>query len=237
MEAIVPDDLTFIRGIEFSCVTEAGKCHILGYGYDKDAQAFQDILQKGRDKRRLKLERRLTFMKERFGIEISQERREALFAMDSVGKPHLGRLLVSMGLAGSKDEAITTYVNPCQTGNGRLDGGEVIRAILASGGIPVWAHPYGGTGEKEVPQEAFERQLAVLLRAGLRGLECYYSKYTKDQIASLLDAAEKNGLLVSGGSDYHGKNKEDVQLGALGGDGEKVFAEKLTVLRECASKM
>lgn len=238
MEEIVPDDMTFIRGIEFSCITKAGKCHILGYGCGYGTQAFQDILQKGRAKRRTKLENRLTYLKERFDIEFPKETMETLFEMNSVGKPHLGNLLVSMGRAANKEEAIAKYIdsNPNRKEGDRLDAEETIGAILQSGGIPVWAHPYGGTGKEEVPQDAFERQLKILREAGLRGMECYYSKYAKGRVARLLDVANRSRLLVSGGSDYHGENKA-VKLGALGSGGEMVLAEKLTVLGECALKM
>ena len=90
----------------------------------------------------------------------------------------------------------------------------VIKAILESNGIPVWAHPFGGTGERERTIAEFEAQLKILVYAGLKGLECYYSKYEQDQVGLLVSYADKNGLLISGGSDYHGKNKK-VSLGEL----------------------
>lgn len=56
MQKIVPDDIVFIKGIEFSCKTEAGKCHILGYNYDENAPEFKKIIEEGIGKRRRKLE-------------------------------------------------------------------------------------------------------------------------------------------------------------------------------------
>ncbi len=55
MESIVPQNMTFIKGVEFSCITKAGKCHILGYGYDTHSNAIQKVLDMGREKRRNKL--------------------------------------------------------------------------------------------------------------------------------------------------------------------------------------
>ena len=235
MESIVPEDMRFIRGIEFSCITEAGKCHILGYGYDKNDKTFRNILEKGREKRRNKLERRLAFLSDEFGIQFSEEELHRLRTMNSVGKPHLGNLLVSMGLANDKNTAIEKYINPCKTESDRLDADEVIKAILASGGIPVWAHPYGGTGEREVSRENFQRQLRLLQKSGLLGLECYYSKYTEEQILSLLKAVNELRLLVSGGSDYHGRNKT-VRLCELNNYGVTIEAEQITVLNELARR-
>lgn len=229
MERIVPGDMKFIRGIEFSCKTEAGKCHILGYGYDNNAEAFENLLQKGREKRRNKLERRISFLMEKFGDVFTEEELRSMRERNSVGKPHLGNLLVLKGLAEDRNQAIEQYINPCRTESDRLEGQEVIRGILAAGGIPVWAHPYGGTGEKEVSGETFRKQLQVLMEAGLRGLECHYSKYTKEQVDSLIATAERHHLLISGGSDYHGRNK-NIAPGVLNNQGLAVETGQLTLL-------
>ena len=65
---------------------------------------------------------------------------------------------MSMGLAENKKDAIDKYINPCKTESDRLNATLVIRAILAAGGIPVWAHPYGGTDEREISHQKFEEQ-------------------------------------------------------------------------------
>ena len=229
IEGMVPKGMRFIRGIEFSCITEEGKLHILGYGYDSENVVFKELLNKGIENRRSKLEKRLSFLKDSFGIEFSAEKRDELLSSNSVGKPHLGHLLVSMGLADNRNEAIDKYINPCKTKDFRLDGREAINAILESGGIPVWAHPLGGNRERELSQNEFLRQLHLLTGAGLMGLECYYSKYNEEQISFLLSATTREGLYVSGGSDYHGKNR-DVPLGRLNNYGGRIDPEKLTIM-------
>lgn len=228
MQELVPGDMTFIKGIEFSCVTSAGKCHILGYGYDENAPEFQAVLEEGRTKRRAKLERRIDFLRDNFGIVFSEEELSALHSMNSVGKPHLGNLLVSKGYADSKDSAIRKFIDPCKTESERLDGEKVISAVLSAGGVPVWAHPLGGTGERLLSEEEFSRQLALLKAAGLKGLECYYSRYSEEQVQFLLGSAKSNGLYISGGSDYHGQNKT-VQLGELNAFGKVIFSDLITL--------
>lgn len=230
MEELVPDDMTFIRGIEFSSITDVGKCHILGYGCDWNNKGFLDLLEEGNVKRRNKLEKRILFLHDEYGIDIEEEQLAKLRAMKSVGKPHLGNLLVAMGLSDNKDEAIEKYINPCKTESDRIDGRKVIKAILSSGGIPVWAHPLGGTGESEKTHEYVEKQLEVLMGAGIKGLECYYSRYTMAQVKLLVELAKKNGLYISGGSDYHGKNKT-VMLGELNAEDVSVTSDMLTVLK------
>lgn len=229
METEVPPDMTFIRGIEFSAITEAGKCHILGYGCDWNKREFRDLLEEGENKRRDKLDRRLNFLREGFGIELSGDTVRMLRLENSVGKPHLGNLLVSEGYATDKNSAIEKYIEPCKTDTNRLDAAKVIKVILSTGGVPVWAHPLGGTDEREITVPEFEKQLSVLMDAGLIGLECYYSKYTDEQISMLVSVVKKNNLYISGGSDYHGQNKT-VKLGELSATGKAVDRDAINVL-------
>lgn len=169
IEPLVPENMMFIRGIEFGCITEVRNCHILGYGFTPVAKA-DDIKM-----------------------------------------------------------AIEKYIKPCQTNDIRLDAREAIEAILAAGGIPVWAHPYGGYGKRDMDDEEFNKQLHILMDAGLQGLECYYSAFDQEQVEKLLATAQKHNLLVSGGSDYHGDRK-NIQLGTLNAYGKIVTEEELTIV-------
>ncbi|MCR5747206.1 MAG: PHP domain-containing protein [Lachnospiraceae bacterium] len=230
MERIVPDDMEFIKGIEFSSITEAGKCHILAYDYDENDKLFQSMLEEGFTRRRNKMERRIAFLDSEFGIRLTEDELSHLRQMKSGGKPHLGNLLVAKGYAADKNAAIEKYLDPCKTESDRLDGSKVIKAILSSGGIPVWAHPFGGSEEKAVSIPTFEKQLRILMKAGLKGLECHYSKYTDEQVEYLTHSADINGLYISGGSDYHGTNKK-VPLGKLNATGSNADREKITILK------
>ena len=224
------EDLTFIPGVEFSCITDGGKCHILGYGYDPDCLLFLQTLEKVEDLRAEKLVRRLRFLDEKIGFRLSEQELDALKSIQSVGKPHIANLMVLKGYAKDRKEAID-IINKAPSIRSRIPGEEAIHAILEAGGIPVWAHPLGGEGEKRIKKEAFWRQLSILMDAGLQGLECYYSRYLMEECEFLREEAEKNGLLVSGGSDYHGTNK-DIPLGMLNATGEPIPEEKLTILNK-----
>ena len=207
--------LRFIPGIEFSCITESGKCHILGYGFDRTYPAFLSALSAGREKRREKLLLRLDYLKTHFGLDLSDAEKEWLRSIPSPGKPHLAKLLVDRGLAPDIATAIRNYVNPCPTGTDRIGADLAISAILAAGGTPVWAHPLGGEGERPLTGDQFTAQLQTLLGFGIRGLECYYSRYEDAQIRFLLETAQTRGLLITGGSDYHGTAKPGITPGKL----------------------
>lgn len=224
----LPEGISFVSGIEFSCRMRSGKCHILGYNCNTANQIFKDALNQGAALRRAKLEKRIEFLCDE-GYSFPDEELEKIRQMPSAGKPHLGNLMVKYGYAKDRKTAINDIINRCRTESSRIFAEIAMNAILASGGIPVWAHPMGGEGEKETRLEQFTIMLDELLAYGLKGLECYYSKYPLALCDKLAKTANENNLLISGGSDYHGRNKS-ISLGTLNAEGQGTVREKITIL-------
>lgn len=218
MEPLVPEGVRFVRGIEFSCADPAGKCHILGYGYDPDHPAFRAALAEGRQLRLAKMALRVEALARDHGIVLTEGELQWVMSHESPGKPHLGKVLMDRGLAPTLDRAIQGYLRDVP-GRDRIDAKTAVEAITAAGGFPVWAHPLGGEGEKRLTPERFSRLLQVLLGYGIRGMECWYSRYSMADVDFLLEQADRHGLTVTGGSDYHGTNKQDLPLGRLNTDG------------------
>ena len=214
MRESLPDDIKFIPGIELTSKARGVKCHILGYGIDENNPSLINLIEKGKLLRRNKLETRIKFLKEVWGIELNQEELNWLYARKSVVKTHVANVLVKRGLADNPVEAMQKYLDGCKTGNSRFDGEEAINTIKQAGGIPVWAHPLGGEGEEHLDKEEFFSRLEIMIACGIQGLECYYSRYSDAEISFLKDCANKKGLFITGGSDYHGGNKT-VILGQL----------------------
>ena len=218
MEPLVPEGVRFVRGIEFSCADPAGKCHILGYGYDPDHPAFRAALAEGRQLRLAKMALRIEALARDHGIVLTEGELQWVMSHESPGKPHLGQVLMDRGLAPTLDRAIQGYLRDVP-GRDRIDAKTAVEAITAAGGFPVWAHPLGGEGEKRLTPERFGRLLKALLGYGVRGMECWYSRYSMADVDFLLEQADRHGLTVTGGSDYHGTNKQDLPLGRLNTDG------------------
>ena len=231
MSALPLEGLRFYPGIEFSTVSPLGKCHILGYGCDFDAAAFVAALKEGARLRRVKLEKRLTMLREEYGIVLTDAEQAGLNAIRSPGKPHLADILIARGLAVDTKDAIRRFFVHESEESDRLPSETAIKAIRASGGVAVWAHPLGGEGEPRLTEAAFWAQLEALLSCGIRGLECCYSRYDAEERRSLLEAAAAHGLYVSGGSDYHGKKKPDIALGQLSAENAVISPEALTILQ------
>lgn len=230
MSRIIPEGVRFVRGIEFSCRTPGGhKCHILGLNYDPVKKDFAAALKTGEDLRHEKFYRRIEILRDKFNITFTPEEIDYLLSIPSVGKPHLANMIVAKGFAQNRADAIDHYIDRCRTGSDRIDAELAISAISSSGGISVWAHPLGGEREAELPENIFTNTLNELISYGLRGLECWYSKYKYSQCEWLEGIAKGKGLYVSGGSDYHGKNKT-IPLGKLNAENISVPDDKLTIL-------
>ncbi len=211
------DGPMLLSGAEFSCRDEEGKYHILGYRFDPEHPAILRVVETGHGYRMNKLRTRLESLEKTYGFAFPGDAVRRLLTMDNPGKPHIANLMVELGYAKSREEAIGRYINLCPARSEYVRPEEAIRGILESGGIPVLAHPAFGSGDQRITGETMERRLRRLTGFGLRGVEGFYPKYTPMMREEILAFAERFGLLITAGSDYHGTNKP-VALGDTGLD-------------------
>ena len=207
-----PGDPAFITGAEFSSRDDQGKCHILGYGFDPEADSIRSLIEEEHDRRMLKLKIRLDHLEEIFGIRFSEDDMDALYMLDNPGKPHLGNLLIKYGYADKMSEAISKYVDGAKCRNMHVRPEIAIRCIKEAGGIPVLAHPSFGSGGEFITGADMDRRISRLKDMGIEGVEAYYSTFTEDLVHEMTILADKYKLFVTAGSDYHGTNK-DIKLG------------------------
>lgn len=219
-------DPAFLTGAEFSCRDEEGKYHILGYGYDPDAESIRRLVETGHGLRMSKAQARLEFLKKEFGFSFPKEELQRLFAMDNPGKPHIANLMVRLGYAETKEQAIKDFINRIHFRNEYVRPERAIQGILDGGGIPVLAHPSFGDGDQLILGAEMEKRLQRLMAFGLEGVEAFYSGFTPRIRRELLSFAERFGLYVTAGSDYHGTNKL-IDLGDTGLDEAAEWPEGL----------
>ena len=232
MQDIVPEGITFIKGVELSCKTKIAKCHILGYNYDPENKEFREFVEEAHAVRRDKTERRIQYLTKELGFTFTEAEIETVKRKTSPTKFDFAELIrkrLQQEQPGITDKEIVAAYFKNLPG-GRVDALRGIRAIKAAGGIAVWAHPLGGTGERRISAENFSKQLDLLCSVGLDGLECYYSEFTKEEIEMLCNTATQKGLKISGGSDYHGTGKPHLHLGMLNKEDKVIDKSKLTVL-------
>ena len=229
MAGLVPEGMRFIPGCEFSCVSGEREYHVLGLGLNLEHPALLRALEHGRQMRLALNLDRIRLLKERYGVDLTAEEIASLGDLSGANKPMFAGILVRRGLAPNVKEAIRNFIEPI-TGRNRIGVEEAVEAILASGGVPVWAHPLGGESDGRLSAEELRDALADMMAAGIQGLECWYSRYGWEEVSLLLEEAKGHGLLVSGGSDFHGDLKKGLPVGRLNAFGRPVEESDLTVL-------
>lgn len=208
-----PDDPVLLTGVEFSCRDEEGKYHILGYGFEPDSEPIRHVVETGHRLRMMKFTARLDFLRDTFGFTFTEEEIHKLMLLDNPGKPHIGNLMVKYGYAETRDQAIDEFINRVSFPDAYVRPEDAVQGILRGGGIPVLAHPAFGSGDELIIGDEMEQRLRRLISYGLQGVEAFYSGFPPKLQAETLAFAEKFGLYVTAGSDYHGKNKL-VRLGS-----------------------
>jgi 3',5'-nucleoside bisphosphate phosphatase len=232
--AALPAGLRLIRGAEFSCIAPDGRdgrvsVHLLGYLFDPASEAITAEQARLRDERRM----RLRIMAQRMaadGFPVDPEALLGDLAPDvSAGRPHLARALVSAGVVDSVEEAFHRFLNtggPYYTGRADTDVSTAVRMVRAAGGVPVLAHAAARSRGPVVAPAV----IAELAAEGLAGVEVDHPDHTGDEQAALGDLAAALGLLITGGSDYHGASKT-VSLGQ-----EMTDPEALERIEELAAR-
>ena len=204
-------DPAFIGGVEFSCKDGRGKYHMLGYGFDGSKPAIREAVAFSHHSRILKMQNRFGYLKEKYGFTFTDEERAELLALKNPGRPHFVAMMLKKGYVRTKDEGFEAFEG-YHGSEPSLSPEEAIDAILRSGGIPVLAHGILADGAKKLTEEEIAARVERFRAAGLMGLECYYATFTPRQKEIMLDLADRFGLLITAGSDYHGGNKQ-VALG------------------------
>jgi predicted metal-dependent phosphoesterase TrpH len=199
---------TVVPGVEISTISGRQEIHLLGYCVDLDNREFQALLDRTRAARWERAQKMLDRL-EGFGLAIEWARvLEIAGGNGSIGRPHVAATLLEAGHVSSYDEAFDLWIGrgcPAYVERYKLSPEETIKLVRRSGGLPVLAHPYifGRDGRCRVSLD-LGHWLPRLRDAGLAGIEVYYPNYPRRVSRELLALAVRFGLLITGGSDFHG---------------------------------
>lgn len=200
-----------IPGIEFSTEYQGRDIHILGLYIDYQSPTFTKPLQDFVTSRNLRNEKMCTLL-QKYGIDITYEGLLAEFPNAVITRAHYAKYLFHHGYVKSLSEAFDRYVGdhaPCFVPREKVTPAQAVELILAADGIPILAHPI----LYRFSDARLEALVAELKEAGLMGIEAIYSTYNAGEERQIRDLASKYHLLLSGGSDFHGSNKPDLDLG------------------------
>ncbi len=203
--------IEIIPGIEISSRHGESELHVLGYFLKwEDAQLNERLmtLRESRHRRNPKIIELL----QAAGIDITYDEVRAVAGSDSVGRPHIARVLMDKKVVMTAKEAFDRFLAEGKAAYVPRDlpaPVDAIRWIKDAGGLAVLAHPtWVKTTEGTLTDLA--RQLK---EQGLDGVEVHYSTHTPRQTRTYLSLAKQLGLLVTGGSDFHGMTKPDIEVG------------------------
>ncbi len=203
--------LEVVPATELSCYYQNVEIHVLGLFVDyrdADFQAKLEELEQERMQRNLDM----IALFQRDNISITLEELQAGNPRSVITRAHFARVLVEKGYCKDKNAAFDRYVGvgcPYYLPKPQITPELSLPLITKAGGIPILAHPMlYKLGYRQV-----EELIQYLIPLGLKGIEAYHSSNNISQSDKLRSLALKYHLVVSGGSDFHGANKPDIELG------------------------
>lgn len=200
-----------IPAVELSAQSDT-ELHILGYFIDINNKRLQDTMKYAlqvRDERQEETCRKLR--EQGFDITMEEARAEA-HGNPVLCRAHFAQIMVRKGYAESVKDAFNRYLSVgCYAYSNRqaLTGPEAVSVIREAGGIAVAAHLH----LIKLPDDELREYLKSLIPYGLDGVEGYYTDYTPDMEVRYRAMAKELGLVISGGTDYHGANKPHIAIG------------------------
>lgn len=203
--------LTLLPGVELSVTLNGSELHLLAYGFEPAHSGLRSYLQEMQAARR----RRAWKMVERLrthGLEVEDEQlRSVIEDTAAAGRPHLASALVRAGHVSSTGEAFDRYLGrdgPGFVAKPEVPVADALTVVHEAGGVGVLAHPGHWTSSADI---------RALCAAGLDGLELYHRSHGASLRRYYRRLAESYDLLVTGGSDYHGREAaEETHLGTIG---------------------
>ena len=211
LQAVMHSPMYLMTGVEITSALGGRPIHILGYGIDYENPGLVSALQiinQYRDERNIKICSQLRA----YGIEIDYDSIRNDMGCHMINRSHFAGFLVQKGYVSDIKEAFDRYLakgKPCYIPMHRLATDDAVRLILRAGGIPVVAHP-----ALYHMDDSGYKQLFTLLRSfGVRGIEAIHSSNTPEDEIKFKTMARELNMFITGGSDFRGVLKPDIDLG------------------------
>jgi len=211
--------LEVIPGVEVSVDFAKGTMHLLGYYIDYTSAELLEklaIVQRARAERNLKIIEKLRGL----GIDIDLSEIKEAPEHGQIGRPHFAYALVQKGYVQNIQDAFERYLRkggPAYAEKFKFSPQEAMSVIHKAGGVTVLAHPFT---LNQLQLHDLEPVIVELKENGLDGIETYYPEHSEGQTKFYRHLAQKYGLAITGGSDFHGFNKDKEDLGEGYGNGE-----------------
>ena len=203
-------DLTVIPGIEMSSHYPGDEVHILGYFVDYTDEVFLERLAGMRDSR---VGRAAAMVKKLndLGMDISMDRVKEIAGDANIGRPHIAHAIIEKGYVTDWNEIFDKYLGIgglAYVDRVKISPKETVELLHSAKGIVSLAHPFLISDYKKVMPEVLE--------AGIDGMETFYKDFDEAQRKEIADYCDAHSLLKTGGTDFHGIEREEVFIGDSG---------------------
>ncbi len=228
------DQLEVLPGVEISAAYKNKDIHILGLLVDPNDSEFNALL-KAAEKERISRNIKMIENLKSAGIPISYEEIVASAPDSIITRAHFGKYLVEKGIVNDYPSAFEKYLGdntPYYVARKFTSPKDAIEGIIKAGGVPVLAHPI----IYRLPIPELEALVDTLITYGLRGIETLYSSHSKQDENYVRGLAKRKRLVITGGSDFHGKPKPAINLG-IGRGNLRIPYSILENLREEQKKL
>lgn len=221
---LVEGDPKLVSGVELSVSFDQDDVHVLAYCFDPDHESFNQALrdfQKNRNQRARRMVEKLNDM----GVQITFEQVEESAVGTVIGRPHVAEAITRAGAVPTYESAFARYIGdgkPAYVPKANFSPTEAIDLIHQAGGVAILAHPI---------IENRIRHLEMLVDLGLDGIEVFHPFHSRADVDRLKHLADRHRLLVSGGSDYHGREGRFGDIGS-----QKVPLECLEKIETAAQR-
>lgn len=200
IEAAKGTSLEIIPGIEINTWYNGVEVHVLGYYIDANNESLKDVCKEHNCAREKQMADFAEAMSKTGKCKLTLEDIQSQSRPGgTMGRPHIAKALVQKGLAHNISDAFRKFLVPSAPTYQKRETvppHEAVEAIYESGGIAVIAHPGG--------MEIIEELATDLINYGLRGIEAYHKSHSPAEIEFHCSLSEKLGLIVTGGTDFHG---------------------------------
>jgi len=205
----------FITGAEISSVFEDRNLHLLCYGFDPEMQSIKQIVTESSRLRRERIIAVFEHLKQKHNIVLPEKSKALVLSRAIPGKVHIVNEAIEKGITTvSRSDFFNNFLNDMETNQYKVPAEKVIVWVAEAGGIVSFAHPIEVQKEYDIDFTQIADMTKRLKNRGLAAIEVYHSLHGEQQINEYKKIADEFSMLISGGSDYHGKYK-NVTIGQL----------------------
>jgi predicted metal-dependent phosphoesterase TrpH len=201
--------IRLIAGVEITTNYNGVECHLLAYDMDWTHSPFSDMIQGQRSIRKVRADAIVSKLN-KMGFEVDMDEVRAESGKATISRNHIAAVMQRKRIVATKREAFDRYLHakgPAYVQNEYPDVTEVISLVREAGGVSVLAHP----GKSYIYED-----LKILKDHGLDGLEYLHPSHTWAMQKKYKDYAINYGMLLTGGSDFHGsKPYESDYMGTI----------------------